>query len=67
MLEKSFKFVLGRGEGTIVFNLSFILLPAEVDTITEKRGCKRDALITYSTGRVKMILALSTKVVALYI
>ena len=65
--EKSFKFVSNRGDSTIVFNLSLVLLPAEVDPVIEKRGCKENALVIRSTGHVKMILALLTKVITLYV
>lgn len=42
-------------------------MPVEVDLISEKQGCKRDALVANGTGRIKMILSLSTEVVALYV
>lgn len=36
LLEKSFKFVLNRGDGIVTFNLSLMLLPAEINPIPEK-------------------------------
>ena len=64
--EKSFKLVLSKRNGIIVFNLSFVLLPAEVDPISEKQGCKRDAFVAYGSGRVKIIFTLSNEVIALH-
>lgn len=36
LTKKSFKFILSRGNGTLAFNLSFVLLTAEVNLITKK-------------------------------
>ena len=43
-----------------------MLLLAKVDSIVEKQGRKGDTLVTRGIGHVKMILVLSTKVVALH-
>lgn len=66
MLEKGLKFVLNRRDGIIVFNLSFILLLAKVDLIIEQQGCKENALVICSTGRIEMIFALLIKVITFY-
>ena len=34
--EKGLKFVLSRGDGIVAFNLSFVLLLAEVNPVLEK-------------------------------
>lgn len=36
LLEKGFKFVLSRNNGIVASNLSFVLLPAEVNPVSEK-------------------------------
>ena len=64
--KRGLKFVSNRGDGTIVFNLSLVLFPADVDSIMEKQRRKRDKLVACDIGRVKIILVLLTKVVALY-
>lgn len=43
-----------------------MLLPTEVNIISEKQSCKKDTLVTYSIGCIKIILKLLTKVVTLY-
>lgn len=67
LLKKGLEFVLNKWDGTGTFNLDLWLLPAEVDTIPEKKSCKGDELRAGSIGHVKMILILLTKVVALYV
>lgn len=67
MLEKDLKFVLSKKDSIIIFNLSLVLLPAEVDLIAEKEGYKGDMFRSCDTSYVKMILALLTKIIALYI
>lgn len=65
LLEKGLEFVSSGRNGTIALNLYLVLLQADVNFILEKRGRKKDAFKAYSTGRVEMIFALSTEVVAL--
>ena len=67
LLEKGLKFVLRRGDNTIMFSLSLVLLPAELDPVGEKQGRKEDALVARGTGCIKIILTLSTKVIILYV
>ena len=66
LLKKGLKFVLSRGDGIVAFNLSFVLLPAEVNPILEKRGCEKDAFVARGFGHVEMIFILSTKIIALH-
>lgn len=63
LLKKGFEFILNRENGFIVFNLSFVLLPAEVDYVLEKRSCKEDILMAPGINYVKIVLALPTKVI----
>lgn len=65
--KKDLKFVLSKGNGIIVLNLGFMLLPTELGLIVEKEGHKIDAFEIRSTGCVKIVLALLTKVVSFYI
>lgn len=65
--EKKFEFVPNRRNGTIAFNLIFVLLPAKVNFILKKRGHKKDLLGAYASGRLEIIFALFTKVIALYV
>lgn len=44
-----------------------MLLPAKIDYILKEQSCTKDALKTYNTGYIKMVFALLTKVVLLYI
>ena len=65
--EKGLKFVLSKGDGIVAFNLSFMLLPAEVNPISEERGREEDAFVARGSNRVKIILTLSTEIIALHV
>ena len=67
LLEKDLEFIPSEGGGLIALNLGLVLLPAEVDSVPEERGCEGNTLGPRGTGRVEMILTLSTEVVALYV
>ena len=64
--EKGFQFVPSRRDGIVAFNLSFVLLPAEVNPISEQQGREGDAFVARDSGRIKMILTLSPEIVALH-
>lgn len=66
LTEKDLKFVLSKEGGTIVFNPGLILLSIEVNSILKEQNYKKDVLVAYSTSHIKLILALSIKVVASY-
>lgn len=66
LLEKNLKFIPSRGDGTVMFNLSLVLLLVEVNLILAKQGYKKHALVVCHTGYIKMILALSTEVIIFY-
>lgn len=66
LIKKSLKFVPNRREGTIAFNLSFVLLLAKVDPIPEEQDCKRDVLVARGTGCIKIVFALLTEVIIFY-
>lgn len=67
LLKKGLKFVTSREDGTIIFNLSFVLLPVKINLVVEEQSHKKDALVAHVIGYVKIIFALLTKVVAFYI
>lgn len=67
LLKKDLKFILNRKNGIIMFKLSFMLLPAKVDSIAKKQDHKGNAFKTCGTGCIQIILALLTKIVALHI
>lgn len=67
LLEKDLKFILNKGDGTVMFNLSLVLLLVEVDFILAKQGCIRHAFVVCHIGHIKIILALSTEVITFYI
>lgn len=53
LLKKSIEFIANEKKSTIAFNLSFVLLLAEVVLVLEKQSHKKDELVAYSFGRVK--------------
>lgn len=65
--KKDIKFGLYKRNNTIIFNLSFVLLQAEINHITKKQNCKKDAFRPYRIGCVEIILTLLAKIVSLYI
>lgn len=67
MPKTDFKFVSSKRDGIIAFNLSFLMLPAKIDPISEERDRKKDAFRAHSLSRVKIILALLIKEVTLYV
>lgn len=67
MSKKGLEFVLSKRDGINAFNLSFRLLLAKIDFVQEKQGYKKDTLVVYSSGYIKMVLTLSIKVVVFYL
>lgn len=61
------EFVLNRGSGAIAFYLDFVLLPAKINIFIGKKNRKENRLIAHGTSYVKIIFALSTKIVAFYV
>lgn len=66
LLEKGFEFISSKEDSTLVLNLGLLLLLVEFDPILKEQGCKKDTLVANSASRVKIILALLTKIVAVY-
>lgn len=66
LLEKGLEFVISKRSSIIAFDLSFLLLPAKIDPVAEKRGCKKHVLRACGTGRVEIIPALLIEVIALH-
>lgn len=67
LLEKSLESVLYKKNNPVPLNLSFILLLAKVNSISEKQSYKKDELVIFDTNYVKIMLTLLTKVVLLHI
>lgn len=67
MYKKDFKLVPRRKDGIVIFDLSFILLTAEINPIAEEKNCKKNAFWTCTTGYIKIIFALPTEIVAFQI
>ena len=64
--EECLEFVPSEGSDSVLLNLSFVLLPAEVDFISEKQGRERDALVARGTGRIEIIFTLLAEVITLH-
>lgn len=65
--EKDFEFFPNRENGNVIFNLSFVLLTAKIDFVIKEQNYKGYKFRARSTICIKIISALSTKIVALYI
>lgn len=66
-LKKSLEFFPSKGDDTIVFNLSLVLLPAKIDPLAEKQGCEGNMFEACDTGHVEIILILLIKIVVFHI
>lgn len=66
LLEKNLKFILYKGDNIVIFNLDLVLLLTEVNSIQEEQDCKKNALVTYDTSCIKIILVLLIKIVSFY-
>ena len=64
--EEGLEFVSSEKSNPVPLNLTFVLLPVEIDPISEEQGCKGDALEVRGTGRVKIIFTLSAEVITLH-
>lgn len=62
LLKECLEFILYKESDPVLLSLGFVLLPIKVDSISKKQGCKRDFLVAYYTGCVKIIFAFLTKV-----
>lgn len=67
LLEKSLKFVSNRKDGTITFNLGFILFSAKVDLVSEKQSCNKNVLKTHNISYLEILFRLSIKVITLFV
>lgn len=67
LLKKDLEFISSRKSSIVVFDLGFVLLPAEINLIAEKQSYQGYALKVYNTNHVKIILAFLIKVLAFYI
>ena len=64
--EKGLEFIPNRGNSIVALHLSFVLLLVKVNRISEEQSHKGDAFVAYSSSRIKMILTLSTEIIALH-
>ena len=67
LLEKSLQFLLSKKNDIVAFDFSLILLLIEIDSIPEEQSRKRDALRACGTGRIEIVFAFLTEVIALYV
>lgn len=61
--EKGLEFVIYGGNGSVMFDLSLMLVPAKVDSIREEQNYKKDAFMTLGSNNFKIVLALLIEVV----
>lgn len=66
LLEKDLELILNETGSAIMFDLSLVLLFAEIDLVTKKQSCKKHAFRLCSISRIEIILALPTKEITLY-
>ena len=64
--KKGLEFVPSRRNAIVAFNLSFLLLLAEVNLVSKKQGQKGDAFVSCDSNHIKMIFTLLTEVIILY-
>lgn len=64
--KKSLEFFLNNENYIVAFYLSLMLLPVEFGPIAEEQSCKKDIFRARGTSYIKIILALFTERVALY-
>lgn len=65
--QKGLELILGHCKSIIAFGTVLILLLAIKGAVLQEKYCKENALIYFSSGGIKVILTLSTEVIALYI
>ena len=66
LLEKSLEFIPSEKSGLVALNLGLMLLLAKINPVSEERSRKENTLGSRSTGRVEIVLALLTEIIALY-
>ena len=64
--KEGFEFILNEKVYPVLLNLSFVLLPSEIDPILEEQGCKGDTLGARGTGYVEIIFTLLAKIITLH-
>ena len=67
MIKKGLEFLPSNGDCVFSLMLPLVLLPIEVDAITQERCCKRNAVGAFGSGGGKVILTLLTKVIAFHV
>lgn len=66
LIEKCFELVSSDWGQNISFQLFFVLLLMEINSILKKKGCKRDSIRFNSSSNGKMIFIPLTKVIIPY-
>lgn len=67
LFKKSLEFISNKRSNIITFDPSFMLLLAKIDLDSEEQRFKVNAFRIYGFMHIKIIFALLTKVVALYL
>lgn len=57
LLKIGFKFISSKMDSTIAFDLSFMLLPVQLDPVAKEQDLKKDVFIPRATGYIKIIFA----------
>lgn len=65
--EKDLKLVLYEGSDHVTCNISLMLLPVELDLITEKQKYKKDAFIALSFSGLELFLALWIEIISFHV
>ena len=67
MTKEGLELLPGDGNCAFSLMLSLVLLPTEVDTVTQKRYCKGNAVGVLDSGSGKVILTLLAEVIAFHV
>lgn len=65
--QKGLELVLSQKCRPVAFDPSLVLLPAEVDSLTKDRGCKKYAFEALSSNNIEMVFALLAEVIPLHL
>lgn len=65
-LNKSFKLIPYEKCSLVTLNPGLILLPIDVNLISEKQDCKENAFVAFSSSGFEIVFALPIKIKTLY-
>lgn len=63
---RSLKLILGERDNLVEFDLGFVLLPTEINSISKKWGCKKYALVALGSSSIKMVFILLIKIITFH-